>query len=94
MRHQARWQRPERNLTLMRVFMPLRGRAMARNFPKFLDDLRSHIGSSSLEGPRWSRDKRSRGADGLRFFRAVGPGVVSIQWRALTAFPQTGTDRT
>jgi hypothetical protein len=30
----------------------------------------------------------------LRFFRAVGPGVVSIQLRALTSFPQTGTDST
>src|SRR5256885_160512 len=39
-----------RGLTLMRVFMPLRGRATARNFPKFLDGLRSHIGSCSLEG--------------------------------------------
>jgi hypothetical protein len=37
--------------------MPLRGRAMARNFPKFLDGLRSHIGSCSLEGLLLSRDK-------------------------------------
>jgi hypothetical protein len=32
--------------------MPLRGRATARNFPKFLDGLLSHIGSYSLEGGR------------------------------------------
>jgi hypothetical protein len=31
------------------VFMPLRGRATGRNFPKFPDGLRSHIGSRSLE---------------------------------------------
>jgi hypothetical protein len=29
----------------MRVFMPLRGRATARNFPKFLDGLRSTLGA-------------------------------------------------
>jgi hypothetical protein len=34
--------------------MPLRGRATARNFPKFLDGLLSHIGSCSLEEPQWS----------------------------------------
>jgi len=83
-----------RHLTLMRVFMPLRGRATARNFPKFLDGLRSHIRSCSLEGPRLSRDQPPRGADGWRCFSAVGPSVVGIQWRALPAWPQPGADRT
>jgi hypothetical protein len=72
--------------------MPLRGRATARNFPKFLDGLRSHIGSCSLEGPQLSRDRLPPGADFLPFFRWVGPGVVGIAWRALTSFPPTGTD--
>ena len=40
-----------RHLSLIRVFMPLRGRATARNFPEFLDGLRSPIRSCSLEGP-------------------------------------------
>jgi hypothetical protein len=53
----------------MRVFMPLRGRATARNFPKFLDGLLSHIGSCSLEGPQLSRDTPRPGADFLLFFR-------------------------
>jgi hypothetical protein len=30
----------------------------------------------------------------VRFFRAVGPGIVSIQVRALTSCPQPGTDST
>ena len=30
----------------------------------------------------------------MRVFRAVGPGVVSIQLRALTSLPQTGADST
>jgi hypothetical protein len=74
--------------------MPLRGRATARNFPKFLDGLRSHIRSCSLEGPRLSRDQPPRGADGWRCFSAVGPSAVGIQWRALPAWPQPGADRT
>ena len=47
--------------------MPLRGHATARNFPKFPNGLRSHIGSSSLEGPPWSRDRLTLGADFLGF---------------------------
>jgi hypothetical protein len=45
--------------------MPLRGRATGRNFPKFLDGLRSHIGSCSLEGPPWARDRLPLRADVL-----------------------------
>ena len=68
--------------------MPLCGRATARNFPKFLEGLRSHIGSCSLEGPRLSRDPtfpRSgvcafvpRGWSRRRRPRATGSGGISI----------------
>jgi hypothetical protein len=68
-----------RHLTLMRVYMPLRGPATARNFPKFLDGLRSHIRSCSLEGPKLSRDKLSLEA-------GVHHGV-------LTSWPSAGAAR-
>jgi hypothetical protein len=55
-------------LTLIRVFMPLRGRATARNFPKFLDGLRSHIGSCSLEGLLLSRGKLRHARKNEAFF--------------------------
>jgi hypothetical protein len=75
--------------------MPLRGRATARNFPKFLDGLRSHIGSCSLEGPPLSRDKLPLEADFLLFFRCglgrtqSAPGhVFCLHFRLLV--PQRG----
>jgi hypothetical protein len=58
--------------------MPLRGRATARNFPKFLDGLRSHIGSCSLEGPCLSRDKLLLRAGFVLFFRFLSAGQVSL----------------
>jgi hypothetical protein len=58
--------------------MPLRGRATAGNFPKFLDGLRSHIGSCSLEGLFLSRDKLSLRADFFGFFRRVNPAQPAV----------------
>lgn len=40
-----------------------------------------------------SRDKLPPGADFLLFCRRVGPGVVGLQVRALTALPPPGADR-
>ncbi len=70
--------------------MPLRGRAMARNFPKFLDGLRSHIGSCSLEGPPWSRDTRPLRADGGGFLRRE-LGTVLCWPHGLVGFLAAGT---
>jgi hypothetical protein len=67
-----------RRPTLMRVFMPLRGRATARNFPKFLDGLLFHIGSCSLEGSLVSRDRRPLGADWLLFSALSGPAQSAL----------------
>jgi hypothetical protein len=78
--------------TLMRVFMPLRGRATARNFPKFLDGLRSHIGSCSLEGPLWSRARRLRGADSSCVPRVCRASAVGTRSRVLTALPLRGAE--
>jgi hypothetical protein len=73
--------------------MPLRGRATARNFPKFLDGLRSHIGSSALEGLFLSRDKLLLRADFFVFFRRVNAGEVGSRSRVLACFPCTGATK-
>src|SRR5919108_4299493 len=74
----------------MRVFMPLRGRATARNYPKFPDGLRSHIGSCSLEGLFLSRDKLPLRADFPNFFRRVNAGAVVSRSRVLTGLLYAG----
>jgi hypothetical protein len=70
--------------TLMRVVMPLCGRATARNCSALLGCPRSHMGSCSLEGPRWSRDRLPLGADGflcaaLRLHATSARGDVSCR---------------
>src|SRR5688500_5646692 len=74
----------------MTLDMPLRDSASDRNLRKFPDGLRSHIASSSLEGPRWSRYTRRLRADSFPVFSAfvswrrchvaTCPDVISVCW--------------
>jgi len=64
-------------LTLMRVFMPLRGRATARNCSALPGCPRSHIGSCSLEGPPVSRDTQPLEADCFAFSRFIYSGAIA-----------------
>jgi hypothetical protein len=79
--------------------MPLRGRATARNCSALLGCPRSHMGSCSLEGPPWSRDRLPLEADfpifsaGVQAERrsplATCSVFISVGWCTNVAAPNT-----